>query len=78
MNALATMAAALATGVVLGAVLALTYTALVRSSIQERMQRNVLYWQTETTRAREAAEQLIQRLEARDNRPKPPTGRSWQ
>ena len=77
MSALATMAAALATGLFLGFVLTATFAAMTRSRFQERMQRKVLYWQAETARARETAEQFARALEAQDARHKPPTGTEW-
>jgi hypothetical protein len=72
-TALATMAAALATGLFLGCVLTAAYAAAARSRSQERMQRKVLYWQAEAARAREDAEQLARRLAALDPWPRPPT-----
>jgi hypothetical protein len=76
-SALAAMAAALATGLFLGIALTASYVASTRSRFQERMQRKVLYWQAETARARETAEQSARRLEALEASPKPPTGREW-
>jgi hypothetical protein len=72
-SALATMAAALATGLFLGCVLTATYAAAARSRSQERMQRKVLYWQLKYANEREAADQLAQRLDALEPWPGPPT-----
>jgi hypothetical protein len=72
-SALATMAAALATGLFLGCVLTATYAASARSRSQERMQRKVLYWQLKYANEREAADQLAQRLDALEPWPGPPT-----
>ena len=78
MSALATMAAALATGLFLGFALAATVAASMQSHIQQRMQRKVLYWQTETARAREAAEQVAPGHEDREEAlSRPPAGREW-
>ena len=75
-SALATMAAALATGLFLGFALAATLATSMQSHIQERVQRKVLYWQTETARAREAAEQVARWHEAREEAlSRPPAGR---
>jgi hypothetical protein len=78
-SALATMAAALATGLFLGFALAATVAASMQSHIQERIQRKVLYWQTETTRAREAAEPVARGYEAQEEAlSRPPAGPEWQ
>jgi len=72
-SALATMAAALATGLFLGLVLAATYFTSTRSHLLERMQRKVR--KAERARARAAAEQLARRIEALEAWPQTPTGR---
>jgi hypothetical protein len=72
------MAAALLTGLFLGVALAAAYVASARSRFQERMQRKVLYWQAEAARARQAAEELSRRPDAREARSNPPTGQEWQ
>jgi hypothetical protein len=78
MSTLATIVAALATGVFLGVVLTATWMTSVRSYIQERRQRKVLDWQRQTADAREAPEQSARRLEAVQASPKSPTGREGQ
>lgn len=72
MSTLATMAAALATGLFLGFVLTATYSASTRSRFQEHMQRKVLYWQGEADRAHDAADELARRLEAWEPSPSRP------
>jgi hypothetical protein len=62
MNAILLMAAALASGLFLGWLLTQSYATTAMSRSQERMQRKVRYWQTETARARYAADQLAQQL----------------
>jgi hypothetical protein len=75
MSALATMAAALATGLFLGVVLTATWMTSVRSYIQERRQRKVLHWQRQTANAREALEPSACGLEEVPALSKSPTGR---
>ena len=58
MSPLATMAAALVTGLLLGAALAAAYAASAGSFFQERLQRKVRHWEDETASARKAAEEL--------------------
>jgi hypothetical protein len=72
-SALATIAAALATGLILGCVLTASFAAAARSRSQQRMQTKVLYWQVKYADEREAADQLARRLEALDPSPRPPT-----
>ena len=73
MSTLATIAAALATGLILGCVLTASFAAAARSRSQERMQTKVLYWQVRYADERDAADQLARRLEALDPSPRPPT-----
>ena len=63
--------AALLTGLFLGWTLNASKAAAVTSRSQERMQGKVLYWQDE-------AKRLQQLLEARGNRPEPPSRQWWQ
>jgi hypothetical protein len=76
-SALATIVAALATGVFLGVVLTATCMTSVRSWIQQRRQRKFLDWQRQAADAREAPEQSARSLEAVQASPKSPTGREW-
>jgi hypothetical protein len=74
-SALATMAAALATGLFLGLVLAATYVTSTRSHFLEAMQSKAR--KAERERARQAAEQLARRIEALEAWPRTPSGREW-
>jgi hypothetical protein len=74
-TALATMAAALVTGLFLGVVLTATCMTSVRSYIQERRQRKDLQRLRETVHGPEAPEQSARRLEAVHAVPESPAGR---
>jgi hypothetical protein len=63
------LAAALLTGMFLGWVLMLTYAAAAISRAQERMQRKVRYWQSETVCARAEASRLARQMAARNRWP---------
>jgi hypothetical protein len=67
------MAAGFVTGLFLGCVLAATYAAAAMSGSQERMQRKVRYWQSETARAHQEVKRLARELAARGIWLEPPS-----
>jgi hypothetical protein len=77
-TALLEMAAAAGIGILLGIVLMMTFAAAAISRSQERMERKVRYWQTETAHAREIADRLARQLAARDVWTKPNPRRDWE
>jgi uncharacterized membrane-anchored protein YhcB (DUF1043 family) len=68
------VAAALIIGLFMGCLLMIVYATSAVSRAQERMQRRVRYWQAQTARAREMADQLARQLPEPDQ-PAQPTRR---
>lgn len=71
MTAMLPVVGAFLIGWFLGWLLTKTYAVAAISRSQERMQRKVRYWQTETISARMESERLARLLGAYDVRPKP-------